>query len=453
VEWSLTPDGRLVVLQSRPLAVARDGEQTPPPPPLAGETVLLTGGDPACPGAGSGPVHLVRRDEDLEDFPEGGVLVASQSSPKFIVIMPRARAILADFGSVTGHMASLAREFGVPALLGLGTATRDLAPGRVVTVDATGRRVYDGRVEALLAARPGQPPASMTGTPVEAILKQVAALVAPLNLLDPKSPEFAPDSCRTVHDIMRYLHEKSYGEMFRISDLASGQEGVALRLDAPTGLDLHVIDLGGGLDCSQRTGRGIPVEGVASEPFKALLQGLVLAHCQIAAPRPVHLKGFLSVLGEQMVSSNQVGRERFGEKSYAIVSDKYLNFSSRVGYHYGVLDCYCGRTVTKNYITFSFKGGAAGEEKRTRRARSIALMLEGMGYLVDVQGDRVVGRFTKCEAPVIAAKLVDMGRLLQFTRQTDMLMTSEACVQAMADSFLAGHDHFDPARDMPRPAG
>ena len=138
------------------------------------------------------------------------------------------------------------------------------------------------------------------------------------------------------------------------------------------------------------------------------------------------------------------------QNTYDRDSDKYLNFSSRVGYHYGVLDCYCGRTANKNYITFSFKGGAADDVKRGRRARAIALMLEDEGFLVETTADRVVGRFTKCDAAIIAEKLKAMGRLLQFTRQTDMLMTSEASVQAMADSFRAGHDHFDPARDMPQ---
>ncbi len=451
VEWSLDMTGRLVVLQSRPLAVSPAGGQQGcgATPAVEGQTVLVQGGETACPGAGSGPVHLVRRDEDLDSFPPGGVLVAAQASPKFMVVMPRAQAILTDYGSVTGHMAALSREFKVPTILGLKTVTRDLAQGQEVTVDAHGGRVYAGRVDSLLAERPALTPL-MAGTPVHAILKQMAALVVPLNLLDPKSPVFAPQSCLTVHDIMRYLHEMSYAEMFRISDLVSGQQGVAMRLDAPTGLDLYIIDLGGGVLGEGVSSRGVPPEAVVSAPFKALLDGLVLAHCQIAAPRPVHLKGFMSVLGEQMLATNQVGTDRFGEKSYAIISDKYVNFSSRVGYHYGVLDCYCGRTASKNYITFSFKGGAADDVKRGRRARAIALMLEAQGFMVETLADRVVGRFTKCEAEIIAEKLQVMGRLLQFTRQTDMLMTSEESVQAMADSFQAGHDHFDPARDMPR---
>ena len=55
--------------------------------------------------------------------------------------------------------------------------------------------------------------------------------------------------------------------------------------------------------------------------------------------------------------ANPQAAERFGDRSFAIISDKYLNFSSRVGYHYSVLDAYCGQTINMNYITFSLKGG------------------------------------------------------------------------------------------------
>lgn len=450
VEWGLDQAGGLVVLQSRPLGVnpVRGEGATPVSPPTPGHELLLEGGDPACPGTGSGPVHLVLSDDDLETFPPGAILVAPHSSPKFMVAMPRAQAILTDFGSVTGHMAALSREFRVPTVLGLKNATRSLAQGMEITVDALNGRVYRGRVSTLLKVDPARQ-TFMAGTQVHDILKQVAVRVIPLHLLDPKSPDFKPESCQTVHDIMRLLHELSYGEMFRISDLASGERGMALRVDAPTGLDLYLIDLGGGVRPEAADGRGVAPDMVDSVPFRALLKGLVLARDQIATPRPVHLKGFLSVMGEQLVASNRAGVERFGEKSYAIVSDKYLNFSSRVGYHYGVLDCYCGKTVNKNYITFSFKGGAADDVKRSRRARAIALMLEAHGFSVEARADRVVGRFQKYEPAIIEEKLVVMGRLLQYTRQTDMLMVDEASVQAMADSFLEGHSHFDPSRNPP----
>lgn len=448
VEWALDPAGRLVILQSRPLAMAAvpGGEvfghcARPAIPEVTGHALLASGGETAYPGVGAGTVVQVLRDEDLEGFPQGGVLVAGHSSPKFMVVMPRCAAIVTEHGSVTGHMASLCREFQVPTLLGVPNALSLLPSGAQVTVDAWSARIHEGLVEALAAL--GAPrEIALADTPVHGVLTRVLTHIAPLHLLDPKSKNFNEKSCATLHDIMRLLHEWSYAEMFRISDMASGQSGMAMRLEAVTGLDLYVIDLGGGVE-SGAAGRGrVRPDDVVSRPFLALLQGLVLTREHLTTPRPVHLKGFMSVLGEQMLSQPRSGGERFGDKSYAIISDKYLNFSSRVGYHYGVLDCYCGRTVNKNYITFSFKGGAADDVKRARRARGIALILERLGFTVEVTGDRVAGRFQKFEPEVIEDRLTSMGRLLQFTRQTDMLMAGEDSVAAMADCFFTGACQF-----------
>jgi len=145
---------------------------------------------------------------------------------------------------------------------------------------------------------------------------------------------------------------------------------------------------------------------------------------------------------EQMLAAPDV-EERFGDRSYAIISDKYLNFSSRVGYHYSVLDAYCGQTVNKNYITFSFKGGAADDVRRNRRARAIAIVLMGLDFSVEVKGDRVDARLQKYDREVIQAKLDLIGRLLIFTRQMDMLMTSEISVEAVAQNFLKGNYGLD----------
>lgn len=449
MEWAMTEDGSLCVLQSRQLtALTEAGAEAAPPVP--GYDVALSGGQTACVGAACGPVRLVARDEDLDDFPDGGVLVAPHSSPGFMVAMKRAAAIVADHGSVTGHMASLSREFGVPTLLGLGEATKVLKDGELVTVDASGCRIYRGRVESLLETV-AEAPAFMAGTQVHAILAEAAKRIVPLTLLNPKAPEFRPESCTSLHDVTRLLHEWSYGCMFAVSDLVAGQGGGTYVLDATTGLDLHIIDLGGGIKSEAAEKTRVRSQDIASKPFAALLTGLVLTE-EAKAIRPVNLGGFLSVMSEQLIAQPKAGADRFGEKSYAIISDKYLNFSSRVGYHYGVLDCYCGHTVNKNYITFSFSGGAADDVKRARRATAIGRILAALGFTVEAVSDRVSGRFQKFSREVIAEQLGHMGRLLQFTRQTDMLMVSDASMDAMVACFLSGAPCFDPATFGGQPA-
>jgi pyruvate, water dikinase len=131
--------------------------------------------------------------------------------------------------------------------------------------------------------------------------------------------------------------------------------------------------------------------------------------------------------------------ERFGDRSYAIIADKYLNFSSRVGYHYSVIDAYCGETINKNYITFTFKGGAADEVRRNRRVRAISLILDQEEFKVTVRADKVDAQLKKYPRQSIEAKLEMLGRLLIFTRQLDMLMTSDDSIEWVANCFKIGN--------------
>ncbi len=439
IEWALDREGRLLVLQTRSLRLENPEKKTILP--LAGYPLLVEEGAPAFPGVGFGPAFHIRSEEDLISFPDGAILVARHSSPKFVVVMRKAQAIVADSGSVTGHMASLAREFKVPTILDAKVATLNIPHGMEITVDAYSGRVYQGSVLELLALqRPKEPP--MKDTPVYQTLRRVANLIVPLHLLDPKTSYFVPESCQTLHDIMRLVHELSYTEMFQISDLVSDKGGEALKLEASLPLDLYIIDLGGGLIEVTGDVKKVTIDKIASVPLKAILKGMMNEDLRFSEPRPIQFKGFLSVMREQMFSPPNL-EERFGDHSYAIISDRYLNFSSRVGYHYNIVDSYCGQTINKNYITFSFKGGAANDIRRNRRARAIAIILKALDFSVEVNGDMVDARFQKHERPLIEEKLDMIGRLLQFTRQLDMLMHSEASVEVLAKSFLEGNYNLD----------
>ncbi|MCL4502194.1 MAG: PEP-utilizing enzyme, partial [Deltaproteobacteria bacterium] len=443
MEWALDRQGRLLVLQSRPLRLQAPADRglAAAPAPVHGFPLLLDQGAIAAPGVGFGTAFLIREDKDLVQVPGGAVLVARHSSPKFVVAMPKAQAIIADFGSISGHMASLAREFGVPTLLDTRVATEVITPGMEITVDAYSGRVYQGMVPELLALRRTRE-SHMQDTPVYQILKQVAEHIVPLRLVAPRSPDFDPEHCRSLHDLGRLVHELSYTEMFQISDLVAEKGGGAIKLEAPIPLDLYLIDLDGGLTPEAAELHRVTPDQIASAPLRALLKGMLHPDLRAREPRPIQLSGLLSVMREQLMRPPDI-EERFGDRSYAIISDKYLNFSSRVGYHYSVLDAYVGRTVNKNYVTFSFKGGAADDLRRNRRVRAIALALLGLDFTVDVKADRVDARLQKYEAVVLEGKLDLLGRLLQFTRQMDMLMVSEASVELVAKNFLAGNYSLD----------
>jgi len=438
IEWALNTQGQIMILQSRPMRLASVHHNGLASTAIEGAELLIDNADIACSGIGTGQAVLATVLKDLSDFPENGILVASHSLPNYVLVMNRAQAIVTEAGSITGHMASLAREFNVPTILNAKQATTRITNGQTLTVDAITGRVYAGIVEELMAFKSAST-FKIADTPVHATLRQVADQIIPLHLLDPKSPLFRPESCTTLHDVMRFVHELCYTEMFRISDRASDAGSVSCRLKAKLPIDLHLIDLGGGL--KDADGPYVYPEQITSAPLSALLSGMLRPEVHVRGPRPIDVGGFLSVMSQHLLEPPTVQAQRFGERSYGIISDKYLNFSSRVGYHYSVIDAYCGETVSKNYITFQFKGGAADEIRRERRVRCIAEILGRLGFVTDVRGDMTQARFQKYAQEETRDRLDQLGRLLIVTRQMDMLMTSETAVKSMADNFIAGEYH------------
>ena len=105
-----------------------------------------------------------------------------------------------------------------------------------------------------------------------------------------------------------------------------------------------------------------------------------------------------------------------------------------------IVDAYCGKTLSKNYVNFEFKGGAADATRRNRRVVAISRILEKQDFAVEVTGDRAVARFQKYECEDILVRLNMLGRLLIFTRQMDMLMNSDRDIDNAVSSFLRG-DH------------
>lgn len=448
VEWALGRDGNLILLQARPLRLAPRTARAMGP--LEGYRVLLKGGEAACPGAGTGPAVHMDENDSLERFPEGAVLVAPRSSPKFVRVMHRARAIVTDAGSTTGHMASLARELAIPALLNTRVATRSIPEGLVVTVDATNGFVYEGAIPELAETSvPGgkgktglDRPSGRRRTEETKYLEKALALVSPLHLTDPRSSSFRADRCRTLHDLARFIHEKSYAEMFGMGERLGDVRSASYKLDVFLPIDLYLLDLGGGFRPSGngkakgKTNR-IKPEEVTSVPLKALLRGMLDPRIPRFGPRPMDLGGFLSIMMRHAVTHPEQDAT-FSDPCYALVSDCYLNYTARVGYHFSVVDTYCSRKANKNYINLLFRGGAAEPVRRNRRVRAIAGVLKGKGFAVEVRQDTVMARMNKASLEESVAGLETIGALLQFFRQMDAAMVDEESVCRFQEAFLRG---------------
>ncbi len=435
IEWAIDDEG-IKILQARPMtaveikSAGRGAIETNLPP-------LLEGGFVACPGVGSGPVLHVNTDDDLAGFPRGGVLVARHSKPAYARVMDRCAAILTDVGSPTGHMSSLAREFGVPTIVGLKEATRTLRQGRYVTVDAAACRVFDDRI-------PYQAPQprlqSITESPAIARLRRIARFLTPLTLTDPATADFHPGNCRSLHDITRYVHEKAFEAMFHYGDVAAESNNVSARLEAKLPIMVEIFDVGGGISPAVAQQTVVQPEHILSVPMRAFLEGLLEPRIRWDLPRPVSARGFLSVLGES-VAGLPADASEIGRLSYAIISDRYMNFSTKAGYHFSTIDTYCGKSVNKNYVHFRFSGGAAVEERRRRRVQFLSKVVTALDFAVQIKGDTLVARLDKYNAADIQSRLTTLGRLTLCARQLDMLMDNDSSPDMFARAFFAEEWH------------
>ena len=109
---------------------AAEAARTRPVPP---DAVLV--GEPASPGRASGAVRIVRGPEDFRAFREGEVLVARITAPAWTPLFGRAAAVVTEGGTLAAHASLVAREYGIPAVVGTGEATLRLRDGQAVTVD------------------------------------------------------------------------------------------------------------------------------------------------------------------------------------------------------------------------------------------------------------------------------------------------------------------------------
>jgi phosphohistidine swiveling domain-containing protein len=106
------------------------------PAGLAGVDVLLTGAS-ASPGSASGPARIIRDSSDFGKLQPGDVLVAPVTNPAWTPLFQRVAAVVVDTGGSASHAAIVAREYGVPAVMGTGNGTQKLVDGQWVRVDGS----------------------------------------------------------------------------------------------------------------------------------------------------------------------------------------------------------------------------------------------------------------------------------------------------------------------------
>jgi pyruvate,water dikinase len=420
LEWALNEAGRLVYLQCRPLH--RPASEVSQPSAEGLPDPIISGGLTAAPGAAAGVVQWVHTGRDALIFRAGQVLVVERPLPRWAPLLNWAVALVAGQGGVAGHLATVAREFGVPALVNLGSGLERLKPGELITVDADRRAVYPGRVEGLVRARPRlTPPPTAVGRTLERLI----ALAVPLNLLDPGSAEFRAANCRTLHDLTRFCHEQAVHEIFSMDGQAFPMAAVK-QLYCNTPMQWRLIDIGGGFT-EEVSGKYVRLEQIASRPWLALWEGM------LAVPwdgPPITGSGLASVIMQSTMRPDLEVGAAWEEGNYFLVGRDFMNLQSRLGAHFAAVEVLAGPDAEENFVLFTFQGGGADMARKQARLRLMAEPLEDCGFAVSIRADTARARRDHLSDVEALASVQALGYLMIHTRQLDM---------AMADAGLVAH--------------
>lgn len=437
IEWAVDSAAAPVILQVRPLTtigVHRPEERPSPSPPLLA-------GIAASGGRATGRVALVKNRADFFQTPqEPLVLVMPQSFVDAANLLGLVAGVLVDLGNPADHLACVAREHGTPLVCALHDASRRLAVGDWVTVDGDHGKVYAATAEEVAAAAAswrqhvavGRPAAS---PPLPPSYRELQELVTTLHLTDAYGPTFSILECRSLHDVVRFVHEKAVLAMFEAGDdLLETDAGTVYVVESPVPFFVSVIDMGGGLAVTEPRQRRIPPEQVISQPFQALWRGITTPGLRWGPPPGG------APLGAVMSSwiTDQKSERPIGMPNYALVSRDYCNLNARMDFHFIMVDALCGIEPRSNHIRFRFKGGGTSLERRRRRALCIAEIFEHYGLLVDVREDLVNASLQGAPPEVVEEKLEVVGRVLGFTRLLDAAMRDEATVHLVARAFVEG---------------
>lgn len=150
IEWCIEK-GKLFVVQARPITTLSNGEKKEqtakadePREDLTAQRTILAKGLGASPGIAGGVVKIFSEDMCMDVIVEGDVMVTQMTTPDMVPAMTRAAAIVTDEGGMTCHAAIVARELGIPCVVGASDATKVLKEGMKVTVHGQMGVVYEG---------------------------------------------------------------------------------------------------------------------------------------------------------------------------------------------------------------------------------------------------------------------------------------------------------------------
>jgi pyruvate,water dikinase len=177
-----------------------------------------------------------------------------------------------------------------------------------------------------------------------------------------------------------------------------------------------LLDLEDGFTGDRRQVR--PLDEITCRPMLALWDGMVAVPWE--GPPAMSGRGFASVLFEATANPALATpfRKPYAQRNYFMISRNFMNLQSRFGFHFAAVEALVSQRELENYLSFSFKGGAADMGRRSTRVRLVAEILEEHGFSVTIVEDTVTARLAGLPETAMEQRLRVVGSVMHAASST-----------------------------------
>jgi pyruvate,water dikinase len=374
----------------------------------------------ACRGVAAGPVFNLETEDSPDAFTQGAVMVASDIVPddELIRLMRQASAILIDLGEPAGDAATLAREFGIPTIAGLGDASKRLeTTGSEITVDADENTVYQGRIEELLEYYETERLDQEEETEYR-ILRRLRRLMFALTLEEDAETGAELGDCKTLHDLVHLAHELAGDAQFELIMNLRDFKKTSARLATSSTIPFYVMDVGGGLVQGDRGAATPDVMEIRSIPMRMFVQGMDQMFRE--GPRlsqPGNLR--LSVM--------------------ATVTEEHANMIVEQAGDFDIVDSMIGESRDSNHIYCRFASTARGKENKAVRGAVACEILSRLDFAAAQTTRATAAWLSGVPRNDMEERLTIIGRLGAYLLETDAAGWDGTSRDAYVNTFIARH--------------